>query len=196
MLTKNKKYAIIFSTINFGDDMYPYTLFLDVDLYTIALSLAIIAALLLCDKLTQKRGFSIRLQKLVIVAIFCAVVLGIGSAVLFQALYDFLKTGVFKLDSSTGMTFLGGLIGGTLVYLGVWFIGGKLFLKGDNQSEEKRKFKENTEKDNEMKTGTFEIKTKDENKLLKELSAYDEITSINILNQDINKYKKIIKIKE
>lgn len=122
--------------------MYPYTLFLDIDLYTIALSIAIVIALLLCDKLTQKREFSIRLQKIVIVAFFCAVTLGIGSAVLFQGLYDFLKTGIFKLDSSTGMTFLGGLIGGTLVYLGVWFIGGKLFLKGENQNEEKRKFKD------------------------------------------------------
>ena len=122
--------------------MYPYTLFLDINLYTIALSLAIILALLLCDKLTQVRGFSVALQKLVIVAILFAVTLGIGSATLFQGLYDFLKTGVFKLDSNTGMTFLGGLIGGTIIYLSVWFIGGKLLLKGNNQKEERNKFKD------------------------------------------------------
>lgn len=120
--------------------MYPYPLFLDVNLYSIALSLAIVVALLLCDKLTQVRGFSVALQKIVIIAILCAVVLGIGSAMLFQGLYDFLKTGVFKLDSSTGMTFLGGLIGGAIVYLCVWFVGGKLILKDDKKNEEKRKF--------------------------------------------------------
>ena len=120
--------------------MYPYDLFLDVNLYSIAMSLAIIIALLLCDKLTQVCGFSLTLQKLVIVAILFSVLLGLGSAMLFQSFYDFLKTGVFNLNS--GMTFLGGLIGGTLVYLSVWFLGGKLFLKGKNQGEEKRKFKD------------------------------------------------------
>ena len=122
--------------------MYPYPLFLNVNLYTICLSIAIVVALLLCDHLTQKRGFSIALQKLVIVNILLSIVLGLGSAVLFQAFYDFLKTGVFKLANDTGMTFLGGLIGGTVVYLLVWFFGGKLFLKGENQGEEKRKFKD------------------------------------------------------
>lgn len=120
--------------------MYPYPLFLNVNLYTVCLSVAIVLALFLCDHLTQKRGFSIALQKLVIVDILLSIVLGLGSAVLFQAFYDYLKTGVFQLAENTGMTFLGGLIGGTFVYLLVWFLGGKLCLKGENQGEEKRKF--------------------------------------------------------
>ena len=83
-----------------------------------------------------------KLQNFSVITAVLAITGGYGSAVLFQGLYDFLKTGIFKLDSSTGMTFLGGLIGGALVYLSVWFIGGKLFLNGDNQGEEKRKFKD------------------------------------------------------
>jgi phosphatidylglycerol:prolipoprotein diacylglycerol transferase len=38
------------------------------------------------------------------------------------------------------MTFYGGFIGGAVVFLLVWFIGGKYFLKGKNQGEEKQKF--------------------------------------------------------
>lgn len=120
--------------------MYPYPVFLGINLYTIALCVAIVVALLLCDKLTQIREFSITLQKLVIVAILLAVVIGFGSAILFQAFYDFLKTGNFQLDSNTGITFFGGLLGGAGAFLLVWFVGGKLYLKNENFGEEKRKF--------------------------------------------------------
>lgn len=111
-------------------------------LYDVMLALALVVAMLLCDKMTQKRGFSIELQKLVIVGILFCVTLGFGSAVLFQAFYNFLDTGVFEIALNTGATFYGGLLGGAGVFLLVWFVGGKFYLKGENKGEEKRRFKD------------------------------------------------------
>ena len=44
---------------------------------------------------------------------------GIFSAMLFQGIYNLIKTGKFDLNS---MTFIGGLIGGVVSFLGVWNI--------------------------------------------------------------------------
>ena len=120
--------------------MYPYPILLGLNLYDISLIIAIIVAMLLCDKLMQKREFSIALQKLIIIAILLSVLLGFTSAILFQAFYNYLAKGEFTLSATTGMTFYGGFIGGAVTFLLVWFIGGKFFLKKENSGEEKRKF--------------------------------------------------------
>lgn len=122
--------------------MYPYPILFGMNLYDILLAVGVIAAFFCCDAMTQKRGFSVALQKLVIVGILVCVVLGYGFAVLFQAVYNFFDTGVFELAENTGATFYGGLIGGAGAYLLVWFVGGRLFLKDKNAGEEKRRFKD------------------------------------------------------
>ena len=94
-------------------------------LYDLFLALGVLAALFLGDKLAQKRAFSVSLQKTLIVSTVAAVFLGYGSAVLFQAFYNFLDSGKFTLNADTGATFYGGLIGGAAVFLVVWFWLGK-----------------------------------------------------------------------
>ena len=113
--------------------MYPHPLFLNVTLYEIFLTLGILAAFFLADQMAIKSGFSVRLQRFFIVAIPLTIVLGFGGAVLFQAFYNFMDTGVFVINSGTGMTFYGGLVFGILAFLLIWFVGGKLFFKeGEN----------------------------------------------------------------
>jgi phosphatidylglycerol:prolipoprotein diacylglycerol transferase len=119
--------------------MYPYPILFGLNLYDIAVSIAIIFAMLLCNKLMEKRNFSFTLQKLVVAGICLSVILGFAAAILFQAFYNYLANGKFVLSTSTGMTFYGGFIGGAIVFLLVWFVGGKLFLKGKSKNEEKRK---------------------------------------------------------
>jgi prolipoprotein diacylglyceryltransferase len=126
--------------INVGKTMYPYPILFGLNLYDIALTLAILIALLLCDKMMEKRKFSVALQKLVLVGFLICILFGFFSAFLFQGFYDFLATKEFKLDSTTGITFFGGLLGGAFAFLTVWFVGGKLFLKDDAKGEEKSKF--------------------------------------------------------
>ena len=126
--------------INVGKTMYPYPILFGLNLYDIALTLAILIALLLCDKMMEKRKFSVALQKLVLVGFLICILFGFFSAFLFQGFYDFLASKEFKLDSTTGITFFGGLLGGAFAFLTVWFVGGKLFLKDDAKGEEKSKF--------------------------------------------------------
>lgn len=120
--------------------MYPNELLFGLNLYEILMIVAVVVCFLLCDRMTQIKNFSITLQKLTIVAVFASVVLGYGFAVLFQAVYNYFDTDIFKIASDTGATFYGGLLGGAGVFLSVWFLGGKLFLKGEKQGEEVKKF--------------------------------------------------------
>ena len=105
--------------------MYPYKVIFGMGFYEIFLIIAMLSALFIADKLGIKRGFSVKLQKLVIVAAVAAIVLGVVGAALFQAVYDWIKTGVFNAFGS-GLTFYGGFIFGVLTFLAVWFGGSKL----------------------------------------------------------------------
>ena len=89
--------------------MYPQAV---LTLYDIFILIGVVAAFLLADRMTQKRGFSVELQRIVIICSLSAVVIGYGSAVLFQAFYNFMETGKFEIANDTGATFYGGLIGG------------------------------------------------------------------------------------
>ena len=51
-----------------------------------------------------------------------AIVLGFGSAALFQATYNFIENPDAGFDLGSGLTFIGGLIGGVVSFLAVYFI--------------------------------------------------------------------------
>lgn len=108
--------------------MYPYKLFGDFDLYLICLVVGAAGALLLFRYLSDRVHLSARVTNLALAGGIVGVALGYGAAVLFQAFYDFLATGEFLLTRDTGATFYGGLIGGTLTFLAVYFIGGRFLL--------------------------------------------------------------------
>lgn len=114
--------------------MYPGVVIFGMGFYEIFLIIAMLSALFIADQLGIKRGFSVKLQKIVIVAAVGALVLGIVGAMLFQAVYDWIKTGVFNAFGS-GMTFYGGFIFGVLVFLAVWFGGSRLIKIGDEAVE-------------------------------------------------------------
>ncbi len=100
--------------------MYPNELFLGIDLYQLCLVIGMIAALFLADLMAVKAGFSIPLQKQLIISGVLAILFGIVGAALFQSFYHFLETGEFTLKA--GLTFYGGLIVGIGVFLLMWFV--------------------------------------------------------------------------
>lgn len=110
--------------------MYPYAVIFGMGFYEIFLIIAMLSALFVADRLGIRRGFSVKLQKLVIVAAVVAIAFGLLGAALFQAFYDWIKTGVFKAFDA-GVTFYGGFIFGVASFLGVWFGGAKLLKIGD-----------------------------------------------------------------
>ena len=108
--------------------MYPYKVFLGLTLYDICLCLGILLCFFLFGYLADKQGIKRRIQSFALLCGTAAVVLGYGSAVLFQALYNIKTLGRFEINESTGATFYGGLIGGIAVFLVMYFgIGWKLF---------------------------------------------------------------------
>ncbi len=98
--------------------MFPDFQLLGMDLYTICITVGLVFALIFVDYVCTKRGFSVALQRGLILAAVATVALGLLSATLFQAFYNFLATGVFEWK---GMTFYGGLVGGALIFLALWF---------------------------------------------------------------------------
>lgn len=110
--------------------MYPYDVFLGMDLYEIAIVLGFFAALLYFRFWADRRKFSAKLQNLCIVGAMLAVFGGYGAAVLAQAFYNYLDGESFRLTSGTGATFYGGLVGGAVIFIAIYLIGGRILREG------------------------------------------------------------------
>ena len=110
--------------------MYPYDIFAGIDLYVIMLCVAVLGALTVYGYLSGRRGIGAKLHNLCLYNAVAAVVFGYFSAVIFQAFYNIPKYGELRIDSQTGATFYGGLIGGAGLFLAIYFlVGARLFSK-------------------------------------------------------------------
>ena len=109
--------------------MYPYSLFLGIDLYTIFLCAGVAAAIIVFRLLSEKKKMYWRVQNLVVISAALSIMCGYFSAVFFQALYNIEERGGFIIDAYTGATFYGGLIGGAACFLTVYFVVGHFTLK-------------------------------------------------------------------
>ena len=108
--------------------MYPNELFFGVTLYEVMIVVGLLSAMLLYRRYSAWAGLSPRLHNLVIVSVTSAVVVGYLLGCLAQAFYNWMDGEPFSLTSSnTGSTFLGGMTGGLLLLLAVYFVGGRLF---------------------------------------------------------------------
>ena len=118
--------------------MYPNDIIAGIDLYTILLGIAIISAILVFRICADRFKFKARFQNFCLFAALAAIGVGYFSAVLFQAFYDIEKNGGFKINSDTGATFYGGLIGGALSFILIYFFVGRIWFK--NFSVHKKNF--------------------------------------------------------
>ena len=109
--------------------MYPYKVFFGLTLYDILVSVGIIVAFAVFGFLADRRKIKVKHQKFSIICGCAAIAAGLGSAVVFQAIYNIPKRGKFIIDGKTGITFYGGLIGGVAMFLLIYFVVGKLFYK-------------------------------------------------------------------
>ena len=106
--------------------MYPNNLIegIQFNMYDLLLCVGIVICLITFDRLADKYPLRYKLQTFIFVLAGVAIILGLGSAVLFQAFYNFGETGEFVINAGTGMTFYGGLIGGAASFIAVYFIAG------------------------------------------------------------------------
>lgn len=101
--------------------MCPNKIFLGMTLYDILFALGVLGALVVFRVLSDKRGTDAKLFNFSLVTGVAAIIGGVVSSVVFQAFYNYGATGVFEINASTGMTFYGGLIGGVVVFVAVYF---------------------------------------------------------------------------
>ena len=102
--------------------MYPKTIIGNyVTLYGVFIAIGIIVCILLLRFLGKKRGIDKKFMDFVEMNGYISIAVGFFASWIFQAFYDFIKTGVFSLSSS-GITFIGGLIGGVATFLIIYFI--------------------------------------------------------------------------
>lgn len=107
--------------------MVPYDLIFGLGLYELLAAGGIFCAMVMFRHLSEQRGLSVRLHNFILADAVLSVVGGYFSAVFIQACYDFLAGGTFRLTSDTGATFLGGLLGGALLFLTVYFAAGRVY---------------------------------------------------------------------
>lgn len=94
--------------------MYPYMFGGKISSYSVFMVIAIIAAVVLYRFLCAKKKTPDDVYNYYSTAGIVSIAAGILSAFLFQSVYNFFETGVFRLG---GLTFMGGLVGGALCFI-------------------------------------------------------------------------------
>lgn len=102
--------------------MLPNPLFLNVHMYGIMIAVGILFAFLVLFRYSKKLGLLGKLTDLVYYDGIVSILLGFGFAALFQATYNYIEHPENGFHLGEGITFLGGMIGGTVVYLIIWMI--------------------------------------------------------------------------
>ena len=110
--------------------MYPYPILLDMTLYEILIVLGFVLCVATYRFHADRKGYPAGLENLTILGGTGGIALGYYAAVLVQAFYNYLDSGVWELSSSTGATFLGGLMGGVITFFAVYLIGSALLYRG------------------------------------------------------------------
>ena len=102
--------------------MLPNPLFLNVHMYGIMIAVGILFAFFVLFRYSKKLGLPGKLTDLVYYDGIVSILLGFGFAALFQATYNYIEHPENGFHLGEGITFLGGMIGGTVVYLIIWMI--------------------------------------------------------------------------
>lgn len=103
--------------------MYPNELFnifgISIDLYTICFLVGIVACFIYTHIAMKKCGYSYTARDTILIIGIFAILIGLMSAALFQAFYNLIAGRGFSFQ---GMTFIGGLIGGVISFLAIYFL--------------------------------------------------------------------------
>ena len=106
--------------------MFPDPLFsigsIEIDMYAIFILIGLIACFIFTYIAMKKSGYSSSARDMILIIGIFAIALGFLAATLTQSLYDFIAHPEDGFQFTGKMTFLGGLIGGVIVYLGLYFL--------------------------------------------------------------------------
>lgn len=95
---------------------------IEIDMYAIFILIGLIACFVFTYIAMKKSGYSSSARDTILMIGIFAIALGFLCATLVQSLYDFIANPSDGFHFTGKMTFLGGLIGGVIVYLGLYFL--------------------------------------------------------------------------
>ena len=102
--------------------MLPDPIFLNIHMYGVMIAVGILCAFLTLFYLTKKKGVDVRVTDFIFYNGIASIVVGFGFATLFQSTYNYIKNPSAGFELGSGMTFIGGLIGGVACFLAIYFI--------------------------------------------------------------------------
>ena len=116
--------------------MYPYSIFNifgnGVKLYGVCIAVGIVCCLIAFYILSKKFDMPEKVQDFVFFVLIGALIAGFFFAMVFQAFYNWLDGNPFKLFGS-GITVMGGLIGGAGAFLLIYFLIGKFYFRNKDK---------------------------------------------------------------
>lgn len=101
-------------------------------LYQIFLALGFISALIVLRIYADKKDMGAKYQNFYLITGIISIVAGYFSGILFQGFYDWMEKGVFTFNR---ITFLGGLIGGSTVFILIYLIFSRFVFKEKQMRE-------------------------------------------------------------
>lgn len=116
--------------------MYPSPIFSvfgrDVYLYGLMIAVGLIACLIVLYVYTKKFQMPEKVQDFVYFVAIFGIVFGFLFATLFQAFYDYLENPSRGFVINGSLTVMGGIVGGAVCFLLIYFIGGHFYFKKKN----------------------------------------------------------------
>lgn len=107
--------------------MLPDPLFLNVRMYGIMIAVGILVCFLVLYRYSRRLSLPEKLMDFVFYDGVFAIVVGFGSAALFQAVLNYREHPEQGFQFGNGITFMGGLIGGAAAFLIVYFVYGLIY---------------------------------------------------------------------
>ena len=105
--------------------MLPDAIFLNIHMYGVMIAVGIVFAFIVLFSYSKKKNVDEKLVNFIFYDGIGAIVFGFLSAAFFQGLYDYIENPDAGFHIDDGITFMGGLFGGVLFFLTVYFIARK-----------------------------------------------------------------------
>lgn len=102
--------------------MLPEPIFLNVHMYGVMVAIGILCAFAILLWLCRKKQIDSKFADFLFYNSLISIAVGFCFAALFQAVYDYIKNPASGFCFNGGLTFIGGLIGGVVCFLSIYFI--------------------------------------------------------------------------
>ena len=107
--------------------MYPYKIFNLFYLYGLMIAIGLLAAFIVLFYWGKKKKIEDKFVDFIFYNGIASIIVGFGAAALFQATYNYIENPEAGFQLGGGITFMGGLVGGVVCFLGIYFIFRKRF---------------------------------------------------------------------